>query len=358
MKDCSGFYRTSARISALLFLCAALALPLAADDCAASTAAGGIQFRKEQRISMEKERLTISPEKVKVDFWFLNETGQDITTEVAFPVPPYHFDWDYSGGPTDFRDFKLWVDGKELPYKADVRAELAGKNHAGLLRSLGIDASTFGKYDWKKDPPNGSPEISRLSAADKQRLVKLGLLNNLGDAFPQWTVVKTYYWNLTFPAHNVLHVSHEYTPAWGWMDMTTQDLEPSIRKKGLANAEQRANGKAGAALAGYKWYMKQIENSCIDLKLAEKLRSEYTTSGSFVLRWVDYILVTGRNWDGPIKDFELVVDRPKPTKSHSWYISFCWNGKIKRPDASHVEVYAKDFTPTHDLHVAFLGSNY
>ena len=44
------------------------------NDSAASTAVGGIQLRREQDISMEKERLTISETKVTVEYEFLNQT--------------------------------------------------------------------------------------------------------------------------------------------------------------------------------------------------------------------------------------------------------------------------------------------
>jgi hypothetical protein len=37
---------------------------------------------------MEKERLTIGESKVTVEYEFLNDTDKNITTEVAFPIPP------------------------------------------------------------------------------------------------------------------------------------------------------------------------------------------------------------------------------------------------------------------------------
>jgi hypothetical protein len=42
----------------------------------------------EARISMEKERLTISAAKVTVEYELLNESSRDIATELAFPVAP------------------------------------------------------------------------------------------------------------------------------------------------------------------------------------------------------------------------------------------------------------------------------
>jgi hypothetical protein len=78
-----------------------------ANDSAASTAAGGIQLRREANISMEKERLTISQDKVKVEYEFLNQTDNDITTEVAFPIPPYTNGVTDAGEPRDLGVFPL-----------------------------------------------------------------------------------------------------------------------------------------------------------------------------------------------------------------------------------------------------------
>ena len=68
-----------------------VSMPVLADDSAASIAAGGLVPRREMRIVMAKEVLQISPAKVIVDYDFRNDTDQDVTTEVAFPVPPYAY---------------------------------------------------------------------------------------------------------------------------------------------------------------------------------------------------------------------------------------------------------------------------
>jgi hypothetical protein len=63
-----------------------------ADDGAASIAAGGlVLMKREPRIVMAKEVLSISAKSVLVDYDFRNDSDEDITTEVAFPIPPYDF---------------------------------------------------------------------------------------------------------------------------------------------------------------------------------------------------------------------------------------------------------------------------
>jgi hypothetical protein len=78
-------------VCATLFAVSGLSTPAAAfaDDSAASIAAGGLVARRETRIVMAKEVLEISPTKVIVEYDFRNDTDEDVTTEVAFPIPPY-----------------------------------------------------------------------------------------------------------------------------------------------------------------------------------------------------------------------------------------------------------------------------
>ena len=81
--------------SSLLILAAVY---LHADDGAASIAEGGlVVMKREPRITMAKEVLQISSKKVVVDYDFRNDSDQDITTDVAFPIPDYGYDWDGQG---------------------------------------------------------------------------------------------------------------------------------------------------------------------------------------------------------------------------------------------------------------------
>ena len=67
------------------------------------------------RIAMVKEVLQISPAKVVVDYGFRNDTDQNVTTEVAFPVPPYANEFaEEDISEQSFQSFKLWVDGKPV----------------------------------------------------------------------------------------------------------------------------------------------------------------------------------------------------------------------------------------------------
>ena len=134
-----------------------LALPLAVygNDGNASTAAGGIQLIREPRISMEKERLVISEKKVSVEYEFLNETDRDITTEVAFPIPPYDKKYAFddkkyafdNDRPERIDNFHVWIEGREIQYQSEVKAMLGRVDYAAHLRQLGIDIVSLGHFD-------------------------------------------------------------------------------------------------------------------------------------------------------------------------------------------------------------------
>jgi hypothetical protein len=195
-----------------------LMLPLRGDDGAASVGAGGVVLRREERISMEKERLTIGMRKVTVEFDFLNESAQDISTEVAFPIPPYHESLMLGMERLpNFPDFKVWVDGKNLEYKTEMKGSLGGKDYSALLQKMGINIETFGDFEVYDGATKKTDQISKLTPAQQSELLAAGLIERYaGEKYiPHWSVSKTYYWKQDFPAHRIVHIRHEYTPVAG-----------------------------------------------------------------------------------------------------------------------------------------------
>jgi len=231
--------------------------PLAANDSAASVALGGIVLTREPRISMESERLTISLSKVTVEYEFLSESDKDITTEVAFPIPPYEFT-ESAGGIRAFDDFRLWVDGKELPYEVESKAFLQKDDGKGskvgeprdvtaILERYKIDVPTLGhyfvngKYSTGKGNEDVVPDFERLSPAMQKKVSELGLVDAEGSgSVPRWQVRKTYHWQQTFQAHKVLRVRHEYSPGFGFEMMELTSLDEASRDK-LIDEDKRSS---------------------------------------------------------------------------------------------------------------------
>ena len=65
--------------------------------------------------------------------------------------------------------------------------------------------------------------------------------------------------------------------------------------------------------------------------------------------WISYILSTGANWGGPIKDFSLTIDKGAPEN----LVSFCGEG-VKKIGPTTFEMKAKDFTPTNEIDILLL----
>lgn len=318
-------------------------LSASSNDAAASVAVGGIQLKRESRISMERERLTISREKVTVEYVFLNPTDEDVTTEIAFPVPPYNEYYLDASPPKRLDDFRVWVDGRETEYETEVKAMLDGVDYSALLRKLGVDIASLGHFDEDADNPY-SPDIEKLAPSDRDELKRLGLIRDNG--FMGWTVVKTYHWHQTFPAHRLLQVRHEYAPVMGFEQLQPEVVIPVPR--------QERTREFDAA----------IRDSCMDASLQQALtaaarKEKKEESGFITSEWVDYVLTTANTWKTPIKDFELIVERPRPKpgspERRQWFVSFCWDGDVKRFDLDHFSGHLTNFVPKRELHVAFFG---
>jgi len=95
-------------------------------------------------------------------------------------------------------------------------------------------------------------------------------------------------------------------------------------------------------------------NYCIPddfLKSLDKLAGADEANKAKVMeRRISYVLTTGANWAGPIKDFRLVVDKGGVDR----LVSFCGEG-VKKISATSFEMRAKDFTPTQDLNIIILS---
>ncbi len=62
--------------------------------------------------------------------------------------------------------------------------------------------------------------------------------------------------------------------------------------------------------------------------------------------WLDYILSSGANWRGPIRDFRLVIDKGKADS----LVSFCMDG-VRKISPTQFEVRKTNFEPRRDLPV-------
>jgi Domain of unknown function (DUF4424) len=305
-----------------------------ADDGAASIAAGGVVMKRESRISMAKEVLSISENKVVVDYDFRNDTDSEITTEVAFPIPTYSFDPNGAlPQVAGFDDFKLWVDGKRTIFDTQVRALLGNQDVTSPLKNSRVDVASFGHYRWQQNGGPVFPDVARLTREPRARLIALRAIDK-DDQTPLWSVEKRYYWSQTFPAHATVHIRHEYTPVLGSTN--------SVRYVLLQAKEDPDSAKELASL-------------CIDPALQRTLTGYVTDEHNIVpFSYVDFILTTANTWKTPIEDFTLIVGRPHLKDAQQNFVSFCWDGPLVKTDDDHFMAHTTNLVPKKELRIGFI----
>ena len=326
-----------------------------ADDSAASIAAGGLVAHREVRIVMAKEVLQISPTQITVDYDFRNDTAQDVTTEVAFPVPPYTYGPDNpSISAASFSDFKLFIDGKVTSFQTEAKATLNGKDVTAILTADKIDIASFGHLK-QIDAANTATltlDIDRLPKAEQQRLAQLGLFD-AADGVGLWTVNLKYHWTQTFPAHSTVHIRHQYSPVEGGELMLPDTLKNvSEHKQPTGDAD---------TVKGDLEDMQRLESLCPDPGFLSSLIGQLAASGPGYgqyahPRWVDFILTSANTWKQPIEDFTLIVERGKPEENDTQVdVTFCspQNAPVQKLDANTFQVHLTNFVPASELRIGF-----
>jgi hypothetical protein len=300
-----------------------------ANDGAAEVAVGGIQLRSEPRVAMRKERLLVSLDRVKVDYEFVNESTDDVVTEVAFPIPEYAFSHGERWGAT-FSDFKVTVGGREVPVVKEVRAFVGEREVTREVLAAGLDIESMGRV-YEAVPrvePDGSwsearslEQIPRLPKAEQEALRARGLLGDGEHRDPEkaaWSVRILYHWVQHFPPGQTVKISHTYSPAVGGKNHLATYLfdeacvEPPLRNR-LAPPPGLVNG------------------------------SSYGTTD-----WVSYVLTTANTWKTPIRDFELNIELRDGD-----FVSLCWDAPVTRSGPRTFRSRIKDFVPRKELKVFF-----
>lgn len=303
-----------------------------ANDSIADTALGGLTLAKTDVISMDSEDLYISRDKVRVLYHFTNTTDAPIDALVAFPlpaIPPGNEGGEeeavYWGDAQSDLKFTTTVDGQPLALQLVEQAFFNGRDVSSRLSPLGVPLNRFSR--------RFEPAINALAKPERDKLVAEKLIVDIsGDDHHNWVGLWELRTTLTrrqiFPAQATITVEHQYKPlAGGAVGPSPQYPDASF------SADQRAK-------------------YCIDddwirsfNKLLQKQKKDSNASEVFL----GYVLKTGANWKGPIKDFHLVVDKGKPDS----LVSFCAQG-VKKNSPTQFEARYSNFTPARDLDVLIL----
>jgi hypothetical protein len=306
--------------------------PTLANDSVAEIALGGLTLSTTDSISMDSEDLYLSKEEVRVKYRFTNTTDKDIETLVAFPLPDQAYDENGDGYFHDMNKelaFKTLVDGQPVSYDVVVQALQEGKDITQRIEATGLPLNTT------EDVEAFTAKVLALPEADRKALLEEGLIADQGVNGQPWFIST---WSLrttvtrkqVFPSKKTVSVEHSYTPLVG--GSVGGSLNKEYRNEDFGKDRTRLYCIEDG------WY------AAFDKSLAARATAE--VASPYSEWWIGYVLKSGANWKGPIKDFRLVVDKGKPDS----LVSFCAEG-VKKISDTQFEVKKTNFEPKEDLSI-------
>jgi hypothetical protein len=312
---------------------------------------GGIEFTKSTAVRMAAEDLTISPEKVRVRYEFVNDTDKDVKTLVAFPLPDidtYKLRARWGGGvrvrmtndPENFVDFQVWADGKPVAVRTEQRAFIGTRDVTELIKAAGLPLNIVSSEN--------EGIFSRLPEAARNQLLADGLLDNDRDpGRPLWVVRTKFYWTQRFHAHKTVVIEHSYRPMTGETRISEGMIKNNEPIDGVDYCfAAPAIAEFEAMVAARRKPAPSRDDDSVPPYI-KALRGHY--SGISASETV-YILKTANSWSGPIGRFHLTLDKLKPEK----VLSLCWDGELKKTGPTTYESTLTNFAPTRDIHMLVL----
>jgi hypothetical protein len=346
----SGALMMITRTLPVAALLCALALPATANDGFGGLAATGLTFSETEAVAMEEEDLFIGLDRIAVDYVFRNLTDADVTGEVIFPLPPVSIgaimesDWNL---PED-RDrpnlvnFTALVDDKEVAVTIDRIAVIAppwedgrplseqydtpGRDVTADLSRLGLPLSMNGE--------TVSAALQKMDDSARAEATALGLAEFFDDGtggsyvYPAWSVILRYHWTQTFPAGQVVKISHTY--------------------------ENRSSGGLFGWSDPPEDYMaSQVAQYCIDAGTSKAIEASLAVTGddgskySMGMAWnIAYVLRTANSWAGPIGKFRLTIDKGDTAN----ILSLCADG-IRKTGPTTFVMEKTNYVPDRDLEI-------
>jgi Domain of unknown function (DUF4424) len=314
------------------------AAPVTANDSSSAIGIGGLQLTQNNAVSMDSEDLFLSVDKIVVKYHFTNTTSKNVETLVSFPLPSiptgiqgYLGDQSYPSW-SEF-EFKTLVEGKPVSFEKIDKIEAGGRDVSARLKELGWQVSY-----WTYEDDNFFGDLQKLGKTEKAAFVKEGLLKWRDDkkeyVDPNWQVTTHITRKQIFPAGKTISVEHSYKPLSG--GSVGGSLERSQRKD-----------ESFPQYAGYYCMDKAFLRGFDKQRYTGKKDEDGNEVGSmYVETWLDYVLKSGANWKGPIKNFRLVVDKGAAKN----LLSMCMTG-VKKISPTQFEVVKKNFEPTKDINI-------
>lgn len=328
----------------LALMSSILAMPAAANDSSAAIGLGGLELRQNDAISMDSEDLYLSLDQVRVKYRFTNHSAKDVETLISFPLPAIPDGIEGYLGDTSYPDwkehaFRTLVDGKEIKLDYSEVVTANGRNVEKRLKQLGWPIKFWDDYEFQE-------RVEKFSDAEKSKYMAEGLLKKPDPETdwitPAWQVATYVNRTQKFPAGKTITVEHSYKPisggsVGGMMDMLAQGSKEDYAREYAANYcvdKAFINGFTAKRKAKLK-----------------ASKEDGTDEGAFYTEfWLDYVLKSGANWRGPIKDFRMVIDKGNVEN----LISLCADG-VKKIGPTQFEIRKTNFEPTQDVEILIVS---
>lgn len=290
------------------------------NDSTGYVGTGGIQYLKNNNITMQSEDLFLSKKQIRVNYQFKNLTNQDITETILFPLPKIDnlFESDFAHTEELLKTFKIQVNGKTIQPEMHVRTFIQKDE-----KSKPIDATEVFKQcgftqsemlnPWSRETYEYEVFEKKLRSCSNLKLQQL--LPEKHDDVILWSSQVIYSWKQTFKANAITKVQHQYAPLVGG----SVSLYPDE-------------------------YNQQF---CMDQNFKQGLKKAKAEHAPFSA--MSYILTTGANWAKPIENFKLTIERDV-----NELVSFCWDGSVKKISATQFQMIKKNFKPQKDIDIIFV----
>jgi len=325
-------------LASLSAFCAVCAGSVLANDSVAEIGTGGLVLTRTNAISMDREQLFISLDRIQVAYRFRNLTDKDVDTVVAFPMPDIQVNrFGDSAIPNpqsdNFLGFSATVEGQPVRVQLEQKAFAGGMDVTERLRKAGIPLLPL--KNAAADALKSLPE-SVLSDWARAGIVVMEHYDDgsgmRAHATPHWVLRSRYWWRMKFPARQSVMVEHAYKPSVG----------------GTLGVTFFENGHFGGST--YEEYRRRY---CIDSAFEKAILKAMNRRGGdyppFIESRISYVLRTGNNWAGAIGSFGVTVDKGAPNN----LVSFCGSG-VRRLTTTAFAMEFKNFRPMRDLDVLVL----
>ncbi len=302
------------------------------DAAGAVLPTGGVMFEKQDGIKMQVEALYIRPGQVEVSYLFKNTTDKDITTQVFFPLPDMPAvkvfpSWEEK---THEYEFALWVNGKPKQYQTHWTVK---QNDRDITKDISIlfyrPEEVITDQELDKRIQN-LPEETRQKLQN-EKIIEWGWLADWDKGeFQAWTMANDiswkkqimYFWEQTFPAKQTISIRHQYTPS----NLTSNTGQPY--SKCLDKSSEQ-----------YDKFMHELPQGDTDFYFNDHLHAQ---------KYLEYILTTANNWQGPIENFNLLVESPLKSVG-------CFDGEEFYGERFYA-INRLNYTPKRDMSVDFVAN--